>query len=509
MCRLCEARLSQKAAGRRDFLKLAATGSAMAAMPLISSAAQASSHQSTHTQQARPRPTGVGRPGQRTLLKGGHVLTMDDSVGDFAIGDVLLEGNKIVAIAPSINAGDAIVIDATGKVVMPGFIDTHHHQFETALRSFLADGILINDGQPHSTLNYYETILQKFSMVYRPEDVYINELYGGLAQLDAGVTTVMDVSQIHHSPEHSDAVISALADTGRRAAFGYFEGWGDRAQYPQDARRLRKQYFSSDDQLITMVMGGEIYLPGYETAWQIGRELNLPIALHVVGTFGMQPTFDQLAESGQFGPDNIFIHMTGMSDMAWRRAADAGAHVSLSVPIEMTMRHGMPPIQKCLDLGMQPSLSTDVECTMTADFFTQMRSTLTLQRAFINEAALAGETDLPDLLTSRDCIRFATAEGAKGLGLDHKVGTLTPGKEADIIMLDATAINVAPLNHVPGAVVTLMERNNVDTVLVAGQIRKWAGHLVDVDLAHLGEQLVASRDYLFNAAGIEHDLFRR
>ncbi|MCH8529576.1 MAG: amidohydrolase family protein [Saccharospirillum sp.] len=512
MCRLCEAGNPQNhsSEGRRDFLKLAMAGGAMATMPLMGSRAQAGSHSGAGAHSKPQMPENVGNAGQRTLIKGGFVLSMDDSVGDFDTGDVLLEGNKIIDIGANINAGDAQVVDATGKVVMPGFIDTHHHQFETALRSFLADGILVNDGLPHSNpYNYYETILQKFSMVYRPGDVYINELYGGLAQLDAGVTTVMDVSQIHHSPEHSDAVISALADTGRRSVFGYFEGWGDRAQYPQDARRIRQEYFSSDDQLMSMVMGGEIYLPGYEEAWKIGRELNLPIALHVVGTFGMQPTFDQLAETGEFGPDNIFIHMTGMSDMAWQKAADAGAHLSLSVPIEMTMRHGMPPIQKALDLGMQPSLSTDVECTMTADFFTQMRATLTLQRAFINERALAGEENLPNLLTSRDCIRFATVEGAKGLKLDHKVGTLTPGKEADIILLDATAINVHPLNHVPGAVVTLMERNNVDTVLVAGKIRKWAGELVDVDLAHLGQQLTESRDYLFEAAGIERDLFRR
>jgi len=153
-------------------------------------------------------------------------------------------------------------------------------------------------------------------------------------------------------------------------------------------------------------------------------------------------------------------------------------------------------------------LSTDVECTMTADLFTQMRSMMTFQRALVNDRALAGEKNLPRLLTSRDVIRFATLEGARHLRLDRKVGTLAPGKEADIILLDAGAINVTPLNHVPGAVVTLMERSNVDSVIVAGKLRKWKGRLLDVDIAALRRELDQSRDYLFNAAGIKQDLFR-
>lgn len=502
MCRLCNPKTPQvPCPTRRDVLKASAVGAAATLTGLGASQAQAASHEQAAA------PQGAGEPGRRVLIKGGTVLSMDGSVGNFATGDVLVEGSKIVEVGANIDAGDAAVIDASGKIVMPGFIDTHHHQFETALRSQLANGILVNDGRPANEQNYYDTILQKFSMVYRPEDVYINELFGGIAQLDAGVTTVMDVSQIHHSPEHSDAAIEGLRDAGRRGVFGYFEGWGDRAQYPQDARRIKEQYFSSDDQLLTMVMGGEIYLPGWEAAWEIGRELNLPIALHVVGTFGMRDTFDQLAREGRFGPDNIFIHMTGMSDMAWQAAADAGSHVSLAVPIEMHMRHGKPPIQKCLDLNVSMSLSTDVECTMTADFFTQMRGLITLQRMWVNEAALSGAEDYPALMQCIDAIRHATMGGAEGLGLADKVGSLTPGKEADIILLDAEAINVAPLNNAPGAVVTLMERTNVDTVMVAGRIAKWQGQLQGFDVPRLRSELESSRDYLFEAAGIERDLF--
>jgi 5-methylthioadenosine/S-adenosylhomocysteine deaminase len=463
--------------------------------------------EAAHGVAASAMPEGVGAAGRRVIIKGGTVLPIDDRVGNFAVGDVLVDGAKIVEVAASIDAPDAAVIDASGHIVMPGFIDAHSHQFETALRSFLADGILINDGRPESAHNYYESILQKLSLGYRPQDVYINELFAGVAQIDAGVTAVMDISQIHHSPEHSEAAIEGLRAAGRRAVFGYFEGWGEKAKYPSDARRIRERHFASSDQLLTMFMGGEIYLPGYEEAWKVGRELNLPVALHVVGTFGMQPTFDELAKAGKFGSDCFFIHMTGMSEVGWKAAADAGAHVTLAVPIEMQMRHGTPPIQKALDLKMSLSLSTDVECTMTADMFTQMRGVMTLQRMFANELALQGK-EFPTLMSVWDAVKLATMGGARGLKIEAKTGSLTPGKDADIILLDATALNVTPLNHAPGAVVTLMERSNVSTVLCAGQIKKWRGGMVGYDIPKLRAELAASRDYVFATAGIERDLFR-
>src|SRR5206468_5438074 len=397
--------------------------------------------------------------------RGGSVMSMDPRIGDFPRADVLVEGTKIVAVGANLPVAGATQIDATGRIVMPGFIDTHHHQFETALRSFLADGVLINDlsGSPSGSTTYYEYILNKFAPVYRPQDVYINELFGGLSQLDAGVTTVHDVSQISHSPTHSDAAIQALLDTGRRAAFGYFESAGNFGagvpgnQYPQDADRIYNTWFSpnnlSSNGLVHMIMGGEVYLNDASTdqSWTIGRRLGLQIAAHVLSPFGIRPIFDKLAAgtggNGHIGigPDNLFIHMTGMSATAWQKVKDVGAQISLAVPIEMNMRHGMPPILKLQSLGMEPSLSVDVECTLTADYFTQMRSMMNMQRMLVNQMILDspnGNQNLPDPLdwglpqsavtvpgfffhwptppaglpaplTTRDVLRYATINGAK------------------------------------------------------------------------------------------------
>jgi 5-methylthioadenosine/S-adenosylhomocysteine deaminase len=543
VCTLCDAGIPQNhstpeddsspqdhSTSRRDFLKATtATGVAAAATSLFA-ARPAAAHDGGP-------PEDHGRRGRRYIIRGGSVMSMDPNVPDLPKGDVLVEGKKILAVGPNLHAGGAAEIDARGKIVMPGFIDTHHHQFETALRNFLANGILINDGSgsPSANPTYFEYILLTFAPVYTPEDVYISELFGGLAQLDDGVTTVHDVSQIHHSPQHSDAAIKALFDTGRRAAFGFFESAGANIlgtnpgnKYPTDAPRIKKQWFSSSDQLVHMIMGGEVYLgdPTTDQSWTIGRQLDLQIAAHILSPFGIRPIFDKLAAgtggNGHIGigPDNLFIHMTGMADAAWQRVKDAGAQVSIAFPIEMNMRHGIPPILKMQSLGLEPSLSSDVEVTMTADFFTQMRVCMNMQRMVVNQMVLeqgdfyppnqwpTPSADKPPLLNVQDVLRFATINGAKHLRLDGKTGSLTPKKEADIIILDATAINVAPLNNVPNAVVSLMDRTNVETVIVAGKVRKWKGKLLDVDLHHLRRQLERSRDRIFAAAKVPQDLFR-
>jgi len=272
----------------------------------------------------------------------------------------------------------------------------------------------------------------------------------------------------------------------------------------------------------------------------VGHQLGLQVAAHILSPFGIRSILDRLAgfnggfPDGKGGfidirDDNLFIHMTGMSDEAWDVVRNKGAQVSIAFPIEMNMRHGIPPIDKIQRRQMEPSLSSDVETNMTADFFTQMRSAMTMQRMMVNQEILnTGDftnfffeavpgsawptVPVPDgnqpLLNVRDVLRYATINGAKHLRLDSKTGSLTPGKEADIIILDGTHINVFPVNHVPGAVVQMMERSNVETVIVAGKVRKWKGNLLDVNLGRLRRELENSRDFIFSKAGVPQNLFR-
>jgi len=203
------------------------------------------------------------------------------------------------------------------------------------------------------------------------------------------------------------------------------------------------------------------------------------------------------------GPDNEYIHCTQLTETHWKMIADTGGKVSIAPAIEMQMRHGMPPIQEAIDHGITPSLSVDVETNMAADLFTVMRSTFLLQRALLNERVIAGEQNLPALVTSRQVLEMATIQGARDSHLDHKIGTLAPGKDADIIMLRTDTINVMPVNNAAGAVVTLMDTSNVDTVFIAGKLMKRNGQLVGVDLAKIRREVEAARVAVLTRAGVK------
>jgi cytosine/adenosine deaminase-related metal-dependent hydrolase len=462
--------------GRRDFLKSGAAGFAAAMMPSPGDTAASQ--------------TGAIRTGgtNRILLKGGVVLTLDRALDDFESADVLIEGSKIAAVGRNLKA-EAQTIDASNMILMPGFVDTHHHQYETILRSVLPDGLL------QGPKSYTSDIQGIYTPAYRPEDARISELVASLNQINAGVTTGVDTSQVSHTPEHTDACIAGLREAGRRTLFAYSAGVGPGVKYPQDIRRLRTQYFSSSDQLLTLAMGGGLD----RNTWALAREVGAPIVNHVVGnTAGLEA----MGKAGLMKADNEYIHCTQLSKTAWKMIADTGGHVSIATAIEMQMRHGMPPIQEALDHGITPSLSVDVETNMAADLFTVMRSTFLLQRALLNERVIAGEQNLPALVTSRQVLEMATIQGARDSHLDHKIGTLAPGKDADIIMLRTDTINVMPVNNAAGAVVTLMDTSNVDTVFIAGKLMKRNGQLVGVDLAKIRREVEASRVAVLMRAGV-------
>jgi 5-methylthioadenosine/S-adenosylhomocysteine deaminase len=480
---------------RRGFLRSSIAGGAAATglLPRMADAQQAARQNDAGTADRLQRA-------RKILLKGGIVMSLDPAVGDFEKADVLIEGKKISAIAPDLSAAakGAVTVDATDLIVMPGFVDTHHHQYETVLRSLLADGNLgaFNDAPK----NYTSVIQGILTPAYKPEDAYISELVASLSQLNAGVTTTIDLSQVSHTPAHSDACIQGLKESGRRAVYSYSAGIKGTA-FPQDITRIKTQYFSSNDQLLTLALNTGTNADH----WKLARSAGVPITSHIVGD--RLGALEEMGKKGLMGPDNEYVHCTQLNETVWKMIQDTGGKVSIAPAIEMQMRHGMPPFQRALDHGIRPSLSVDVECNMSADMFTIMRSAFTLQRALVNERAVNGERDLPKLLTCRDVLEMATIEGARVAHLDSKIGTLTPGKEADITMLAAGRINVFPMNNVPGTVVTMMDTSSVENVLVAGQVRKWRGKLVGVDLARIRRQIEQARDGLLARANYKKDLF--
>jgi 5-methylthioadenosine/S-adenosylhomocysteine deaminase len=326
--------------------------------------------------------------------------------------------------------------------------------------------------------------------VFRPEDARIGDLVSALGAINAGVTTVLDWSHIGNSPEHTDAAIEGLREAGIRAVYAYGGGTaGPANRFPDDIRRLRREQFTSDDQLLTLAMAAG----GNPEDWAVARDVGAFISVHVVGSI------DRIADA--MDADVTYIHCTNLSREAWRRIADTGGHVSIAGPIEMQMGHGIPPIQAALDHGIRPSLSVDVETQMPGELFTQMRSIFGLQRMLAFERRRAGDAAAPQPLSVRDVIELGTLQGAIDNRLEHKVGSITPGKEADVILLRADTINVLPANNAYGAVVLAMDTNNVDTVFIAGRLRKRNGRLVDVDLERVRRQAESSRDHVRGEAG--------
>jgi 5-methylthioadenosine/S-adenosylhomocysteine deaminase len=532
-------------ATRRTFLTLTATAAGLAAASCAPAPAQSGSGSAT----ASPPQDLVGDARKRRiLLRGGVVLTLDPKVGDFEKADVLIDGKTIAQVAPTISADDAEVVDCSGTIVMPGFITTHHHQYETLQRSIIADGLL-QGAWPQET---YGSVVQNIwtagriadpgdpnkiiwdlgRVPYDPEDCYISQLVACLSEISQGITTGTDTSQANHTPEHTDAMIKGLMESGRRMVFAYSGGTNRSAQgipfeFPgatndttKGIGRIAKTYFSSKDQLVTLgFAGGAVaaFDGAPYTGWQLGRSFGASMHNHVVGNpMGIVAAAAD-ARNGTDWSDVTFIHATRWQDTpraqigygesgypgsnrskAWELCRDRGAHVSIANLIEMQMRHGMPPFQEALNHGILPSLSPDVDTNMTTDPFSLMRGAFCLQRALANDLAFPesnpGGLPVPQLVTSRQVIEMATIAGAAANRILDKVGTLTPGKEADIVVLEARGISTWPMNNVPGTIVTMMNPSHVRDVLIAGKVVYWKRQLVGWDVERLLRQIEQSRD---------------
>jgi cytosine/adenosine deaminase-related metal-dependent hydrolase/ribose/xylose/arabinose/galactoside ABC-type transport system permease subunit len=436
-------------------------------------------------------------PTDRKLIRGGTVLSVDPSVGDHHVADVLIDGDTIVEVRPGIDSNGAEVFDATGMIVIPGFVDTHRHIWEGLLRNIGTDVPL------EGRTSYISHVLHKLAPAFSPEDAYVGNLLSCVGALDAGVTTLLDWSHIQGSPAHTDAVIAALQDSGMRAVFAYgFPWWGKwEERQPSWFVRAATEYFSTKDQMLTLALAA----PGPEFTdfevtrdhWKLAREADARLTTHVgVGSYGLDGKVQEFGEAGLLGPDTTYIHCTTLNDTEIQMIVDSGGTVSLASPVEMMMGHGMPPIQKFLDRGLNPSLSVDVETNVPNDMFNQMRSVIALQHAI---ATREGK----DKVSPADVLQYATIDGAKANGLDHKTGSLTPGKQADVVLLRTDRMNVTPLNDPATAVVVGMDTGNVDTVMVAGRVMKRGGILVGVDWSALMTAASEARDRVLAKSGFK------
>ncbi|VVE49899.1 Melamine deaminase [Pandoraea eparura] len=438
---------------------------------------------------------------RRKLFKGGWVISMDPKVGDHRSADILVEGEKIVEVAPNLEVADAELVDATGMIVIPGFVDTHRHTWQTCVRHRYAD----IDPQI-----YFAEMLGAKGAAYRPEDVYIGTLLGAVSALDSGITTMLDWSHIQNSSEHTDAAVIALQDSGMRAIFAH--GWplvegaswmfNSQRGHLEDIRRLRQQFFASDDQLVTLAMAGRGPEMATRDVWlgdlRLARELGIRSSIHM-GAYARNAkvrAIAQMHEAGVLGEDLTFVHCCCSHDDEISMMADAGVTASLGVHCELNAQGiGDIPFDRLLAAGIRPSLSGDTETKCAGDMFTQMRHAFAYYRSWMG-GGHSKTKGAPETMTMRDVLEFATLSGAKATGMESKIGSLTPGKQADIVMIRTDDINLAPVSDAVGAIVLAAHPGNVDSVYVAGRAVKKGGKLLSVDLDQVRDRAVSSQKFV-------------
>ncbi|MCU0312728.1 MAG: amidohydrolase family protein [Solirubrobacteraceae bacterium] len=440
-------------------------------------------------------------PRERLVVTNGHVLSMDPAIGELERGSVLVEDGRIAAVtSEDLSGTDAEVLDADGGVILPGFVDTHRHTWQTALRGLCADWTLAD---------YFLGVRLTLSPRYGPGDVGTGNRAGALEALDAGVTTILDFSHCVNTPEHADRALEGLVHAGIRAVFAYGcfappraePHFTAHAQRLEDARRVHADIAALPGDLVTM--GLSLTEPGLipfaDTCAEVraARELGVLMATHTGCVWAQPSGLDQFAFHGLLGPDIVHVHCTACTERDWEHLKRSDGRISTSPETELQMGMGRPPIRRALDAGLVLSLSCDVMSSNSGDMFSQMRLGLQSARADDNDLVNARRADPTTLTHSvRDALGWATIGGARALGLDDRIGSLTPGKEADVIVVGpgGDRLNMLGVVEPAGAVVQQANASNVRHVLVAGRPVKRDGRLLGVDVPALRRELEASRD---------------
>ena len=434
---------------------------------------------------------------KRTLFKSGTILTMDGKSENLPVGDILVEGDRIAAIGQDIKADDAEIIDARGTIVMPGLVDAHHHAWLGVMRRLMPD---VDD-----LFAYIGVVAETLGSHYRPLDMYQSTRLTAIASLDAGITTIIDACHSSRSPEHTDAALDALEGAGIRALHMVgpaMDKKASSAHLPDDLKRLASNW-NNDGGLVKVGLFGQLNLDW----WKVARSLDMRILTEFIGDLAkLGPEF---AEKGVLGPHNIFNHCTRIPEETWKLFAEAGVNVTANPRSDALFGFDDESFayQQAIDHGLTPAIGIDLDTAFGSDMFGEMHALFGQQRSAMRYRRFRGEADVPAPITVEAVLKAATVHGARAAGLEGSIGTLAPGKQADIIMVRTDGVAVFPVNNAIGTIVQAVERSDVDTVMVAGQLRKRAGKLLDVDLDKLTAEIGASRDHLLDVSGYRSELF--
>lgn len=442
----------------------------------------------------------------KILIKGGSVITMERGADDLPVGDVLVDGAKIAQVAPRIDAADgAEIIDAKGMIVMPGLVNSHIHTWQTGLR-----GVASN----WTATNYFRAMHAGLATYFKPEDIHIANLVGALNQINCGTTTIVDWHHNNPTPAHTDAAIDGLEQSGLRAVFLHGSpkpdpkpGQKPYSETPMprgEVERLRKGRLSSDDALVTLglaVLGPQMSVEEVTIAdFRLAREFDLVASLHHSGKNMIAPNgYQRAAKEGLLGPRINIVHGNELTDADLKVLLEHGATFVVTAEVELQLCYTDLLSGRLRTHGTPFAVGSDIECAYGSDMFTVMRTTLQAERHLTSMRVLAecGARPHPIPITTREALGWASVEGARIFRLG-KVGSLAPGKDADIILVRATDLNMVAANDPVNAIVAYANPGNVDTVLIAGKVMKRGGRLLAGELPRLGEKLAESGRRIFS-----------